>query len=224
MLVRAALFDLDGTLVEFKVDYNMGRRSIIDYARKKGYDMEGQTEARNMHDIIEHYADIGDRKAHADVKKYAYDLMERLEVRGAAKTRPFPDTIPTLEALKGDGLKMGMVTNSCRRAVEIVMSRYPLGRYFDVITTRDDVDVIKPDPGIVRHTMEILKVSSDECFFVGDAPGDMRAAKSLNIVSVGIPRGLASKEALMRAGPEYVIDSLESLPDLIVDLRTRGRR
>ncbi len=219
MQVRAALFDLDGTLVEFKVDYNLGRRMILEYARGKGYDMEGQDEARNMHDIIEHYAVIGDEGAHADVKKYAYDLMERLEMEGAALTRPFPDALPTLEALRGDGIKMGIVTNSARKAVEVVMSRYPLGPYFDVITTRDDVSVIKPDPGIVQHAMDALGVGSHECFFVGDAPGDMMAAKALGIVSVGIPRGFATREALLGANPDYVIDSLESLPVLVIDLK-----
>ncbi|HVP23032.1 MAG TPA: HAD family hydrolase [Conexivisphaerales archaeon] len=219
MQVRAALFDLDGTLVEFRVDYNLGRRMIIEYARGKGYDMEGQTETRNMHDIIEHYARIGDEKAHADVKKYAYDLMERLELEGAATTKPFPDTLPTLETLRGAGLKMGIVTNSARKPVELVMKRYPLGRFFDVVTTRDDVTVIKPDPGIVQHTIDTLGVASNECFLVGDAPGDMMAAKSLRIVAVGIPRGSATREALIEAGPDYVIDTLRSLPELIVDLK-----
>jgi HAD superfamily hydrolase (TIGR01509 family) len=188
MQVRAALFDLDGTLVEFKVDYNLGRKMILDYAKDRGYDMSGQTEKRNMHDIIEHYAVIGNEGAHSDVKRYAYDLMEKLEIEGAATTRPFPDTIPALRILKEGGLKMGIVTNSARKAVEIVLQRYPLGRYFDVITTRDDVTVIKPDPGIVMHALEALGVGSDECFFVGDAPGDMLAAKSLHMVAVGIPR------------------------------------
>jgi HAD superfamily hydrolase (TIGR01509 family) len=224
MQVRAALFDLDGTLVEFKVDYDLGRKMILEHARERGYDMTGQTEQRNMHDIIEHYAVIGNESAHSDVKKYAYDLMEELEVEGAATTRPFPDTIPALQALKKDGLKMGIVTNSARKAVDIVLKRYPLGRYFDVVTTRDDVTVIKPDPGIVRHALEALGVGSDECFFVGDAPGDMMAAKSLQMVAVGIPRGSATMEALLGTNPDYLIQSLNDLLDLISDLKARRKR
>lgn len=224
MQVRAALFDLDGTLVEFKVDYNLGRKMILEHARDRGYDMAGQTEQRNMHDIIEHYAVIGNESAHSDVKEYAYDLMEDLEVEGAATTRPFPDTIPALQALKKDGLKMGIVTNSARKAVDIVLKRYPLGRYFDVITTRDDVTVIKPDPGIVRYALEVLGVDSDECFFVGDAPGDMMAARSLQMVAVGIPRGSATKEALLSANPDYLIQTLNDLLDLISDLKAHRKR
>jgi HAD superfamily hydrolase (TIGR01509 family) len=223
MQVRAILFDLDGTLTEFKVDYNLGRRMILEYARGKGYDMAGQSEGRNMHDIIEHYAVMGDASAYADVKKYAYDLMEKLEVEGAAVTKPFPDTFGALESLQGDGIKMGIVTNSARKAVEIVMGRFPLRRYFDVITTRDDVSVIKPDPGIVKHAVDALRVGVDECFLVGDAPGDMLAAKALGIVAVGIPRGPATKEALIDAGPDFVIDSLETLPLLVIDLNAQGK-
>jgi phosphoglycolate phosphatase len=223
MDVRAALFDLDGTLVEFKVDYSLGRRMILAYARKKGYDMNGQTERRSMHDIIEHYAEIGDAAAHADVRKYSYDLMEKLEMEGAAETTPFPDTISALDVLKADGLKMGIVTNSARKAVDIVLSRFPLGRYFDVITTRDDVAVIKPDPGIVEYAIGSLRVSAKECFFVGDAPGDVLAANALGMISVGIPRGLATKEALLEAKPDYVIESLESLPILVIDLKALER-
>ncbi|MGA1974483.1 MAG: HAD family hydrolase [Conexivisphaerales archaeon] len=224
MQVRAALFDLDGTLVEFKVDYNLGRRMILQFAGGRGYDMEGQTEDRNMHDIIEHYSLIGDESAHADVRRYAYDLMERLEVVGASETRPFPDTLPALQALRQGGLKMGIVTNSARKAVEIVMGRYPLGPFFDVITTRDDVTVIKPDPGIVHFTIHALGVGSDECFFVGDAPGDVQAAKSCRIVSVGIPRGAASKEALLSARPDYLIESLDCLPDLVANLKAQDQK
>jgi HAD superfamily hydrolase (TIGR01549 family) len=218
MHVRAGLFDLDGTLVEFRVDYNLGRRMILDFARERGYDMEGQTEHRNMHDIIEHYAEIGEEGAHRTVKEYAYNLMERLEVQGAATTRPFPDTLPTLDRLMSLGLRMGIITNSARRPVEIVMSRYPLAKYFEVITTRDDVTVIKPDPGIIQYTIDALKVGSDECFFVGDAPGDILAAHSIGMVSVGIPRGSTTKEALLASKPDYIIETLESLPDLISSL------
>jgi HAD superfamily hydrolase (TIGR01509 family) len=224
MDVRAGLFDLDGTLVEFRVDYNLGRRMILEFARDGGFDMTGQNDHRNMHDIIEHYTVIGDESAHQRVKKYAYDLMEKLEVEGAATTRPFPDTIPALEALKKEGLRMGVVTNSARKAVEIVLKRYPLGQYFDVITTRDDVSVIKPDPGIVRHALKALGVGSDESFFVGDAPGDMMAAKALQMVSVGIPRGSATREALLSANPDYLIQSLDALPDLISDLKANKTR
>ncbi len=224
MHVKAGLFDLDGTLVEFKVDYNLGRRMILDFARERGYDMEGQTEQRNMHDIIEHYAEIGEEGAHRTVKEYAYSLMERLELQGAETTKPFPDTLPTLEKLKATGIRMGIITNSARKPVEMVLSRYPLAKYFDVITTRDDVSVIKPDPGIVNHTIEALKVRGDECFFVGDAPGDILAAHSTGIISVGIPRGSASREALIDARPDFIIPSLESLPDLVANLNADERK
>ena len=186
--------------------------------------MDGQTEIRNMHDIIEHYAAIGDEPAHSDVKKYAYDLMERLEIEGAAETRPFPDTLPTLAKLQDDGLRMGIVTNSARKAVEVLLRRFPMRGYFEVITTRDDVTVIKPDPGMVKHAIDAMGVSADECFLVGDAPGDILAAKSLDMVSVGIPRGSATRDALLGAKPDYVIESLDSLPELVIDLKAHEKK
>jgi HAD superfamily hydrolase (TIGR01509 family) len=224
MDVRAVLFDLDGTLVEFRVDYVQGRKLILDFARRMGYDMEGQTEERSMHDIIDHYRRIGQPEAHRAVKKFAYDLMERLEVQGAAETRPFPDSIPVLKRLKGDGVKTAVVTNSCRRAVELVFERYPLRQYIDAVTTRDDVDVIKPDPGIVEHALRLVGVTGRESVFVGDAPGDILAAKAVGSVSVGIPRGFASSGQLLEARPDYIIYTLEALPELLQRLKVEERR
>lgn len=224
MRVLAVLFDLDGTLVEFKVDYALGRRMILQFARDNGFDMEGQTEGRSMHAIIDHYREIGDGRAHRAVRKFAYDLMEKLEVEAAHRTSPFPDTFPALNEVKRNGIKTAIVTNSSSKAVEVVFHRFPLRKYFDVVTTRDDVESLKPDAGILKFSLGKLQVKGEDSVFVGDAPGDVQAARAAGVVSVGIPRGSASKETLLAAGPDYVITTLKAIPELLESLKAQKKR
>jgi beta-phosphoglucomutase-like phosphatase (HAD superfamily) len=83
-----------------------------------------------------------------------------------------------LAKLKGQGLKIGVASNSIRRTVEVMMERSSLARYMDVVLSNEDVRAAKPDPEIYLTAIARLGVEPAECLVVEDNEQGIRAAEA----------------------------------------------
>ena len=83
-----------------------------------------------------------------------------------------------LAKLKGQGLKIGVASNSIRRTVEVMMERSSLARYMDVVLSNEDVRAAKPDPEIYVTAIDRLGIEPSECLIVEDNEQGIRAAEA----------------------------------------------
>jgi putative hydrolase of the HAD superfamily len=83
---------------------------------------------------------------------------------------------------RSNGLKTALLSNSWS------MRHYPpratLDELFDVIVISGEVGLRKPDPAIYKLTVERLGVRADECVFVDDHPGHLKAALDEGMTTV----------------------------------------
>ena len=91
-----------------------------------------------------------------------------------------PGAAELLQELQERGIKVGIVTRNCRAAVEHILGSNPLT--YDVLLTRDDVDAVKPDPAHLLTALRMMGVEPQHVLMVGDAPGDMKAAKANDVL------------------------------------------
>lgn len=82
--------------------------------------------------------------------------------------RLFPATVPLLKQLKGDGLKIGVITNGSSRLQRRKIEFFQLEPYFDSIIISEEVGCEKPAPQIFQKSLSDLKCSASEAIFVGD--------------------------------------------------------
>jgi HAD superfamily hydrolase (TIGR01549 family) len=161
-------------------------------------------------------------------------FLNRYELDSAKKSTLFPETISALDTLRQLGAKMGLVTNTSRKAVDLVFQVHALKEYFDVVVTREDVRKLKPHPeGIL---LAVRKLGVRRFFVVGDLVLDVLAAKRANGVAVMVTRGLekSSSKDIFRSLPaetlrenkrapgeaedfqaDYVIHSLLEVPAIV---------
>lgn len=131
--------------------------------------------------------------------------------------RPYPDALPTLQALRQAGYKIGLVTNSMMpmwmRDVEL--RAYGLLPYLDARVTSGDVGVMKPHPDIYHAILRLLQVTPDRAVFVGDRPAnDIAGANAVGMISVLMsPAHLDYDEA--DGQPDYTITSLSDLVPIL---------
>jgi len=100
-----------------------------------------------------------------NIKEF-YDALFR-EYPPRKEWRLYDETIPFLEKLKKSGMKIGLLSNWDLGARDI-LDKLGLTKYFDSIVISSEIEIEKPAKGAFLHSMNELKVSPEETFYVGD--------------------------------------------------------
>ena len=120
--------------------------------------------------------------------------------------RLFPDTVPTLDALCGAGVKTGLVSN--RQFARNPAEYLGIADKFDVIIGLEDVTHAKPDPEPLLTALSRLGVEAAQAVYVGDTDIDMKTAAAAGVRGIGVTTGNFSAEQHLAAGAWRVCDSL----------------
>ncbi|MPN52479.1 Phosphoglycolate phosphatase [bioreactor metagenome] len=98
------------------------------------------------------------------------------EVNGQS-TRIYPGVLETLEALRGQGRKLAVVTNKAEAFTLPLLQRMKIDDYFDVVVSGDTLAVKKPDPAVLHHACTLLDISPCKGLMIGDSANDALAAR-----------------------------------------------
>jgi len=90
--------------------------------------------------------------------------------------RPRTEAIETINLLKNDGYKIGLISG-CSMEVPLVWPSTQLASLIDVAVFSCQVGINKPDPRIYREACKQMKVTSEECIYIGDgSSAELRGA------------------------------------------------
>ncbi|MCP8309319.1 MAG: HAD family hydrolase [archaeon] len=215
MSIKAVIFDLDGTLVKFALDFIRARKEAIEEIRRRGINTEDLSESLSLYSMLKLIKERTDVKIFSDLEKSLWDIIEKIELEAANKTEVQPNALQTLIKIKNLGLKLAIVTNNGRKATSVVIKRFGLDDFFDVIVTREDSKELKPDGGSIKRAIEILGIDAKEAIYVGDGIIDILAAKEAKVTSVAMPTGVSNIKNLVEAKPDYLIGSLKDIIALL---------
>lgn len=107
-------------------------------------------------------------------------LAERLAAR-YGELEPWPEVREVLGALRGDGLRLGIVTN-CSEELGATAARC-VGIAFDVIVTAERAGHYKPDPHPYKMALAELGVTADRCLFVAGSAYDLLGTSKLGLAT-----------------------------------------
>jgi putative hydrolase of the HAD superfamily len=182
MTYDAVIFDLWGTLVPGlnQADY---RRSVKATAEALGVEPASFEELWTGAEVQQ----LRDCGAFADKREAMAWTCKRLgsepgdeQLQAAADIRleytrqgltPRSDVIETLEALRAQGLKLGMMS-ACSSDTAVVWPTLSLAGMFDVALLSCEIGLSKPDPQFYEMMFAELDVQADRCLYVGDGAGD----------------------------------------------------
>jgi HAD superfamily hydrolase (TIGR01509 family) len=143
-----------------------------------------------------------------------------------AEVEAFPGTLEALRRLADAGIRLGLVTAGHREVVEPQLGHTGLGDLLPVRVFGDDLPVHKPDPRPLRLALGRLgtAIAPSEAVYVGDAPDDMRMARSVGATGIGIASILGDPEELRAAGASVVVDSVAAwVEDVLATARPAER-
>lgn len=238
-MIRAVIFDLGGTLLEFNPQRlpwmeweREGLEAAHAYLRARGYDLPGA-------ELIEHFShslsERWDRATKGGANLRLQDLLTESWVAHGIVPTPdeiaeataryiapidgrvvaYDDALATLDTLRQQGYKIGLISNTMWPA-EIhrrEMARSGLLPYFDHTLFSSEVGIWKPQPGIYHLSLDALGVSPAEAVFVGDMlEHDIVGAQRAGMCGI-YKRNNGSRPGAVH--PDAEIGHLAELPALV---------
>jgi HAD superfamily hydrolase (TIGR01662 family) len=134
-----------------------------------------------------------------------------------------PDVVPTLQALRSRGLRLGIVSNAAYlpRLMEQQLAALGLADYFDAVTFSSEVGVRKPQPAIYADALRKLGVDPSLTLFVGDrVREDVQGPQAMGM------RAVLTREWRQENDPgvaDFVIQRLGELPAIVRRLAAGAR-
>ena len=158
----------------------------------------------------------------------ARELAARFHEERAERFQPFPDAVPTLEALRRRGYRLGLVTNGPSGLQRAKLERSGLAPFFEAVAISGELGVGKPEAAIFERALEALGVPPERAVMVGNSlERDVRGAQDAGLKAVWVRRESLEDEFLASAPlplpasdvrPDAVIRELRELPAALAQL------
>lgn len=208
------LFDIDGTLVDVK---GAGRRSFI-RALKEVWDVDDA-----LDDVK--FGGATDLGVLAQLRlRLALDAVhDRRFFRAMAAVllaelqNDRPRVYDGVHAYLGrcfddDGVGVGFVTGNAMRCAHVKVEQAGIDfTEFDVGGYGDEHHDRNVLAAMAKERAERAWGPSERVLLIGDTPSDILAARSIGATAIGVTTGHGTREALVAAGADRVVDSLEDI-------------
>ena len=219
-MIRAVVFDVDNTLVDFTKWKNAAVDAAIVAMIDAGLDLTADQALRKIYQIYDQkgieYQEVFDDflqevLGYVDYRILAAGIVAYRRAREGALVS-YPHVNLALLRLFRMHLKLAVVSDAPRQPVWMRLVQLGVDMFFDVVVTFDDTGVRKPAPEPFRKALELLKVRPEEAVMVGDwAERDIIGAKTLGMPTVFARYG--DDFGTKNSGADFEIDDvLEIIP------------
>lgn len=224
---KAVLFDLDGTLIEFKFPVRESRLAMFDFLRRNGYNLDHFKDNMRTQDLIDEAESqwsgsekLKELHTFTDLRESLFRILDDFEFESISSSKPLPGCLNTLRKISETGLTMGMVTNSGRAPVISILSDYGFLPYMEVVVTRNEMTRMKPSPDGLLEATRLLLLEPRDILYVGDSVLDIEAASKAGMKCASIPTGSYSTEALRKMSPDFIFETMRDLESILVTNRS----
>jgi HAD superfamily hydrolase (TIGR01509 family) len=210
LVIKALLFDFDGTLVDTESIDLRCWREVFDahgvelpverFALRVGT-LTGPNELDELDALLEAPCD---REAVTQARRgRELELLELEPLR--------PGVAAYLEDAESRGIRVGIVSSSSRSWIDQNLRRLGLGDGWQTIVCADgDTERCKPSPALYLEALDALGIDADEALAIEDSPNGITAARAAGLFCVAVPNDVTSGLDLSHA--DVLIESFEDVP------------
>ena len=211
--LKAAIIDLDGTLVDTVGDFDAALNLTLADLRLPGVDrafIERTVGKGSEHLIRSTLAQVQADPARLDEAWQRYQ-HHYLAINGQ-HAAVYPGVLDGLQQMAAAGLKLACLTNKPGAFARPLLVAKGLDGFFSVVFGGDAFARRKPDPLPLLETCRALEVAPAQTLMVGDSSNDAQAARGAGCPVVLVGYGYNHGQPVAYAQPDAVIDRLDSLP------------
>lgn len=208
MNFKAAVFDMDGTLLDTLADLGEAMNRVL---VQHGFPLQPLDAYR--HHVGSGAGQLVSRALPAHVRadealraRCLQDFLREYEAGWKMRTGLYDGVPDLLDALVARGIPMAVLTNKPQAFAELCMSEF-LGRWDFSLTLGQMPGVpVKPDPAGPRLVISHLGVLPGEILYLGDTDVDMHTAVNAGMFPVGVLWGFREEDELRAAGAAAIIE------------------
>jgi HAD superfamily hydrolase (TIGR01509 family) len=219
LLVKEVFFDFEGTLVDFQWQLSPAVEECLTALGNIGFERQWFGSDPSYAFIYNHTRSIvlkSQGQPSIEGGMAAIDaIYDRYDADALTRWNVYPDTLQTLELLSEKGFQMGIISNVGRVALRAAMDRLDLTDRIAITVSRDDVQMLKPDPEGLLQAAGALDVAPAQCLFIGDSRNDVGAARKAGMLAGYLTGGEDSPEDMVQHKADIDIDRLGMLPILV---------
>ena len=214
--LAAAVFDLDGTLVDTLADISAAVNEMLRKLGQPAMTSEavagfiGKGTEYLLHQTLEH---VG---APAGLYPRAWDAYhDAYRGLNGRWSAVYPGVVEGLEALRGAGLRLACLTNKPGEFARDLLAAKSLASYFDFVFGGDAFERKKPDPLPLLETCKALDTLPATTLMVGDSRNDAAAARAAGCPVVLVTYGYNHGEPVRSVDADGYVDSLVQIGALL---------
>lgn len=213
-MVKAVIFDLDGTLLDTLEDLANAVNAALRHAKMPVHSIDDvrMFVGNGVKKLMERAIPEGENNPEFD-STYQY-FREYYAAHCKENTKLYPGIWELLEDLKKRGIKIAIVSNKMDPAVKILNNDYFSGM-MDAALGESEAVPKKPAPDMVFKAMEELGVTKDEAVYVGDSDVDIKTAANCGLPCISVTWGFRDTEFLLEHGATHLVNTPAEILNLV---------
>ncbi|MDP2208201.1 MAG: TIGR02253 family HAD-type hydrolase [Bacteroidota bacterium] len=221
-MIRAVVFDLDNTLVDFMAMKRQAINAAVDAMIDAGIGLQ-KSEIHQRIDAIYQERGIEFQKVFDEL---LYDIFQKVDYKilsagiiayrraREAALVPYPHVYMTLIELAKMGMKLAVISDAPSREAWLRLCYLNLHHIFDCIVTFDDTGERKPSPVPFQKVLEMLNVKGGDAIMIGDwAERDMVGAAKVGMKTVFARYG--NTFGTIESGADYDVNDIQELIEIV---------
>jgi len=217
-MIKAIIFDLDGTLIEFKLDVYSSKNEVIHLIKRELPNIVGLDVSQPYHLMLGKVRGFVDEKTFESIKLKVFKVLDKFEEKAVQETSLKEGARDALIELNRLGIRITLLTNSGKTATINALKKFGIIDLFEIVLSREDVEFLKPSTSGFKKMLTLLNLDASECLSAGDGLIDLIPSKALGIKFVAVAGGYNPIEKMLEHRPDYVVNSLSELPMLVSEL------
>ena len=222
-MIKAVIFDLDNTLLDFMKMKSMSIDAAIYGMIEAGLDLDPKFAKKNIYMIYDEkgyeYQEVFNQFiievcGEIDYRYLAAAIVSYRKAKEASLTL-YPDVNSTLIKLSKMGMKLGVVSDAPSREAWIRIFSLNMHHIFDKVVTFDDTNKRKPSKEPFQKIIDEFNIPANEMIMVGDWPErDVIGAKQVGMKTAFAKYG--DTFGTINSGADYDLENISQLYNIVL--------
>jgi len=209
---KAAIFDLDGTLLNTLEDLADSMNCVLERSRLPRHDLAAYKYfVGDGIDILVQRALPFEVASENEFRRFVREMKTEYAGRWLNKTRPYPGVVEMLAAFAAANFKTAVLSNKPDDASNEIIKALLPNHPFRIVLGATEERPKKPDPSAALEIASRFNISPQDFLFIGDTSIDMITARAAGMFPVGVLWGFRPAEELLAAGAKLLLKEAADL-------------